>query len=307
MKVTIRPMQPSDVPELVRGWNRSIPHEHGTPDGTYEEWFKEMILCAHGIALVAVSDGRLAGFVSAIAYDIMQWTDNGCVTGLFVLEEFRRQGIGTKLLDEATRYIQSEGNKGVRMMTNTGGSLIPGIDVRYKAAVRFLESKGFQRKDDVITDVNLELKEFQISDCHKDARRRMALLGVHIEEYDPLMLPEMQKFVEKSDVQWMFGEGWEERGFKQKGCKFVALRDKEIVGWVEYIIGSRKVGCINYIGVLREMRRNGIGSCLLLEAVLSMKAAGADSAYAAWAGAPFYLANGWKIARQYAVLEKRFE
>ncbi len=56
--------------------------------------------------------------------------------------------------------------------------------------------------------------------------------------------------------------------------------------------------------VLEEMRHNGIGSCILLESVLRMKDQGAKRAVALWANTPFYIANGWKVFRQYTVFVK---
>jgi len=312
MQVTIRPMEASDVPEVVRGWNCSLQYDQGD-----EERFKGVILDdpnhEKDASLIAIRDGRVVGFISAVAREGMRGADNrgrpyekgnGYIKGLFVLEESRRQGIGTKLLDAAAEYIRSKGKRKIRVITYTGRYFFPGVDLRYEPAVRFFEDKGF-RKDHVIDDVDLDLENFQISDYHKDARRRMAEIGVHIEEYDPSMLDEMRDFVEKVNMIAWFPEGWEER-FKDKGSKFVALKGEEIVGWASYWPGTGTAG-FGPIAVLEQMRGNGIGSCLLLESVLRMKDAGADRVIAGWANTPFYLPNGWKICRQYAVFEKEIE
>lgn len=309
MKVTVRPMEPSDVAEIVRGWNLSIPHDQ-VDEARFEGVILDDLNHEKGASLIATSDGKIVGFISTVAREGLQGADNrgrpyendrGYVKGIFVLDEFRRQGIGTNLLDEATKYIRSKGKKSIWVLTYTGRYFFPGVDLRYEAALRFFQSKGYQR-DHVIDDVDLDLKNFQISDYQKDARRRMAEIGVHIEEYDPLMLDEMRKFVEKINMIGWFPKSWE-KGYKKKGNKFVALKGEEIVGWASYWPGTGTAG-FGPIAVLEAMRGNGIGSCLLLESVLRMKDAGADRVIASWANTPFYLPNGWKICRQYVVFEK---
>jgi len=84
----------------------------------------------------------------------------------------------------------------------------------------------------------------------------------------------------------------------------VALKRKEIVGWASY---HPRPGTAQFgpIALLENVRHNGIGSCLLLESVLRMKDAGADRVIASWANTPFYLPNGWRICRQYAVFKRQ--
>ena len=167
--------------------------------------------------------------------------------------------------------------------------------------MKFFQDKGF-RRDQVIDDMDLDLKSFQISDYQKDARRRTAEFGVSIEEYDPSMLDRMRTFVEKANMTSWFPEGWEE-GYRKKGNKFVAVKGEEIIGWASYWPRAGTAG-FGPIAVLEEMRGHGIGSSLLLECVLSMQESGADRVLAGWTNTPFYVPNGWKICRQYAVFER---
>ena len=112
----------------------------------------------------------------------------------------------------------------------------------------------------------------------------------------------MREFVEKVNMTAWFPRGWE-KNFRKRGNKYVALKGEDIVGWASYWPRTGTAG-FGPIAVLEEMRHHGIGSCLLLECVLSMKKAGADKVFASWANTPFYIPNGWKICRQYVVFEK---
>ena len=309
MQIIIRPMEVSDIADIIQGWNRSLVH-----DQIDQKRFESVILDdsnhEKGASLAAVYDGKIIGFITAAAREGVRGADNrgrpsekdrGYIKGIFVLEEFRRRGVGAKLLDEAARYFRSKGKSKIWATIYTGQYFFPGVDLRYEAAIKFFENKGFQT-DHVINDVELDLKNFQISDYQKNARRRMAEFGAHIEEYDPSMLDKMREFVRKLDMTSWFPRGWEGR-FREKGNKFVALKDEEVAGWASYWPSSGAAG-FGPIGVLVEMRGNGIGSCLMLECVLRMKEAGADKVIASWANTPFYLPNGWTICQQYAVFER---
>jgi len=150
--------------------------------------------------------------------------------------------------------------------------------------------------------VHIDISDFKISEIHENARRKMAAIGVCVEDYDPAMLNQMREFAKKLDMISWFPEGWE-KWFKHKGNKVVALKGDDIVGWASFGVDG-KTGMFGPTGVLKNIRHNGIGSCILLESVLRMKDAGADRVVALWANTPFYIANGWKICRQYAVFEK---
>jgi hypothetical protein len=60
--------------------------------------------------------------------------------------------------------------------------------------------------------------------------------------------------------------------------------------------------------VLEAYRRHGIGTCLLLESMLSMKELGTPKATAGRvAETSFYLKNGWQICRQWAPFQKKLQ
>ena len=309
MLFSIRPMEELDITGVVQGWNLSLSY-----DQVSEKHFKRVILddanYEKDSCLVATHDGKIIGFISTIVREGILGADNrgrpeeevlGYIKGFYVLEEFRRNGIGSRLLDGSIKYIKSKGKSFVRILEYTGNYFFPGIDTRYESAISFLEYKGFY-KEYVINDVDIDTTDFQITDQHEDARQRAEKVGVHVEDYDPSMLDEMRIFAKKLDMISWFPEGWEDR-FRSKGNKVVALKGKEIVGWASFSV-SGDIGWFGPTGVLEKIRHNGIGSCVLLESVLQMKNAGAKRVIASWANTPFYIANGWKICRQYVVFEK---
>ena len=312
MKIDIRVMEVTDVPDIVKGWNSCLPY-----DQVSEERFNRVILddanYEKDSCLVAINDGKIVGFISSAARDGILGVDNrgeehekdhGYIKGLFVPDEYRRNGVASKLFDESIEYVKSKGKSIIRILAYTGNYFFPGVDTRYEPAIKFFENKGFQRYY-VINDVDIDTTDFKITNQHKNARQKMEKFGVHVEDYDPSMLDEMREFAKKLDMISWFPEGWED-WFRAKGNKVVALKGDEIVGWASFNVNG-DIGWFGPTGVLEDMRHNGIGSCILLESVLQMKNADAKSVIASWANTPFYTANGWKICRQYIVFEKHLE
>ncbi len=310
MQINIRPMEFSDIREVISGWNKTLIY-----DQVSEERFKGVILNDANYekesTLVAVHDDKIVGFISAVVREGITGADNrgrpgdkdkGYLKGMFVLDDFQRKGIASRLYDEAAKYIKSKDKSVIRVITYSGSYFFPGVDTRYDQALRFFENKGFHQ-DHVIDDVDIDTTDFQTNDYHRDARQRAEKVGVHVEDYDPSMLDEMRKFVEKLNMISWFPKGWEDQ-FKSKDGKVVALKGKEIVGWASFGVNG-DIGGFGPTAVLEEMRHNGIGSCVLLESVLRMKDAGAKRVIAGWANTPFYIANEWKICRQYVVFEKQ--
>ena len=261
-------------------------------------------LLAFNIRFAIIGSVRTEGIVGADNKGMPRQKDHGYIKGLFVLDEFRRKGIASSLLEEATEYLKSKNKRIVRILEYTGNYFFPGVDTRYESAIKFFENKGFGR-DHTVDDVDLYITHFEPNDYHQNAKRRASKIGVSVIDYDPSMLDKMSKFVEKLDEglkkSW-FPKGWEEQ-FKGKHGKIAAVKDDEIVGWASFNTNG-EIGWFGPTAVLEDMRGKGIGSWVLLESVLRMKNDGANRVIASWANTPFYIANGWKICKQYVVFEK---
>ncbi|HGE71921.1 TPA: GNAT family N-acetyltransferase [Candidatus Poribacteria bacterium] len=313
MEVSIKAMEKSDVKAVVDGWNRSLIY-----DQVNEKRFQDIILgdpnYEKNSCLVAAIDNEIVGFISVIAREGISGADNrgtvyqkdyGYIKGLFVSDQFVGKGIASRLLDKGFEYLKSKDKSIVKVLEYTGRYFFPGVDTRYERALKFFESKGFVRKN-TINDVDLEIENFEPNDYHKNAIVRAGKIGVNVVDYDPSMLDKMRSFVEKLDEglrkSW-FPKGWEE-WFQNNRGKVVALKDNEIVGWASFGV-SDDIGWFGPTAVISDMRGNGIGSWLLLESVMHMKNGGAKRVIAGWANTPFYIANGWKICRQYIVFEKK--
>lgn len=90
------------------------------PD-VWDEWLDE------GVALVAEVDGVVVGTVHGVTRGDEAWLE-----GLRVDEEYRREGVGSALLEEIAERLDAEVARGMAFGDN-------------EAAVGFLETEGFER------------------------------------------------------------------------------------------------------------------------------------------------------------------
>ncbi|WP_214814822.1 MULTISPECIES: ribosomal protein S18-alanine N-acetyltransferase [unclassified Exiguobacterium] len=103
--VKIRRMTWLDVEEVtkVEEASFSIPW-------TKEAFMNEMLRNEQAIYFVAVYDKRVIGFVG-----VWQIVDEGHITNIAVLPEFRGQGIGNQLLAELVAFAKSKGLVGLTL------------------------------------------------------------------------------------------------------------------------------------------------------------------------------------------------
>jgi GNAT superfamily N-acetyltransferase len=298
-----------DIPEVVEAWNRSLVHDTIT-----QEQFEWTILGDPNSepegSIIALDRGQIVGFISVVAQGgEPHEKDDGFIKGLFVLDGYWEQGVGERLLAQAEAYLVSRGKRAIKVTAYTGGRyFFNGIDLRYERLLALLAGCGYERLRDwgeicTIDDVAVDLADFEPTAYQIEARRRVAAIGVKITPYDPAMLEEMRIFVEGLGYEHWFPAGWED-GFGARGHTLVALRDHEIVGWADYRPDPQD-GEFGPIGVREAYRGHGIGTCLLVESMLSMKALTTPKATAGWAETEFYLKNGWHICRQWAPFQKK--
>ena len=106
--VEIRNLKREDVEEaleLLRSCFDRFELEEITPANLLE-WTRQF----SGGVKVAVENGRVIGFVFAFAHQRVGW-----ITFLCVRREFRRRGIGAKLLEQAVEYLKGRGVQTVKL------------------------------------------------------------------------------------------------------------------------------------------------------------------------------------------------
>lgn len=298
-----------DVAQVVSGWNTCLPYDRITDERFESTIFDDPNYEKKG-NFAATRNDKIVGFVAAVAREGIAGQDGasrinekdfGYIKGLFMLKEYQEEGVEGHLLEQAMKFLKLKGKKIARVGEYTGRYFFPGIDTRYEEELRFYRENGFEEIE-AEENVMINLRAFQPTEYQRQAQRRIEKMGVAIKLYQPEFLDKMRRFAERLNYPQWFPNGWES-DFAKKGYTLVALLGAEVVGWAEFHPSSEG-WFFGPIAVLEELRRRGIGACLLLKSMLRMKALGTPNVTAGWANVPFYLKNDWKISRRYIVLQK---
>jgi len=300
--ITVRSLGPDDVPSAVALFNARFPHNQITERSFHRVVFGD----AHydpDSTLIAFDAGVLSGFACAVIGEPERETGecNGYVKAFLFAGE--REDAGAALLGRICSFLSSRGVKRVQAGEYGGGPyFFPGVDLRYEDTVGFFETHGW-RTTGTIQDMRIELSSWSLTDRDRARIEEVEGRGIAIKPFAPVMIPAMKVFVEQMQEKNWFREGWEDVWAKGRPA-VVAFDSGGIIGYAEYR-PSKAEGSFGPTEVLESRRERGIGSVLLLAAMLLLKETGARAATAHWVYPPeLYTHRGWSTCRRYAVFGK---
>jgi GNAT superfamily N-acetyltransferase len=133
MNIHIRPFDSKDIPKITRafgeiGWNK--------PASQYETYLAEQTFRLRDV-YVATINGQFAGYLTVAwksSYEAFRTAGIPEITDFNVLPKFRRQGIGTQLMDQAEAVIAR-----IRSIAGIGVGLTPD----YGEAQRLYVLRGY--------------------------------------------------------------------------------------------------------------------------------------------------------------------
>ena len=129
----IRIMRPADYSEAMELWNGAA--GVGISPDDSEEYLRANLLRNPLTSFVAVENGKIIGAIMA-GHDGYR----GSIHHTAVLEKYRNQGIGKKLVDSALNAIKSEGINKVNLVVFTDND----------SGNAFWEKMGFTARPDLI-------------------------------------------------------------------------------------------------------------------------------------------------------------
>ena len=290
----MRPAIRNDIPTLLKLWNALYVY-----DQVDEERFKYVIFDDPHIqtnsTIVATDGNEMVGFVSSSIIE-----ENGYLKALAFDQE--KLNIADSLLSEAESHILSRGSKTVTVVHYPADHYFsPGIDKRYKDLLHFFHGRKYQEKEET-HDMTIDLKNFALTEKQRQKLQQISHAGIRIVEYENGMKKALQDFRAAIDQPTWFNEL--ESDPSQDGA-LAALQGDVMIGLCGYQVRDN-VGDFGPLHVRMEEREKGLGSALLLEAMLCMQKAGATESTAKWVW-PFrlYESTGWNILRSYSILEKK--
>ena len=290
----IRPLQRDDRDALLRIWNDSATYDRlGAALLEEKIWADQDLVPA--CCLVADTDGRTAGF----AVGVVRESGTGYVKLLAVDRELQRQGIGRALLEALESSLAASGATAIRLLEAAPNYLVPGIDVRYEAAIRFAEACHYERTG-VATNLRVDL-----DDALQRLRDAATAPGLEVRRAAPGDEESVRRFLA---ANW---PGWTAEALSALGntpsTLHIAVRDGSVVGFSASDANNKGTGWFGPMGVAPDVRQSGIGRVLLGRCLSDLHRQGHRHATIPWVDpVAFYerCAGAWP-ARSFLRFEKR--
>ncbi|MBE3583868.1 MAG: GNAT family N-acetyltransferase [Limnochordaceae bacterium] len=232
---------------------------------------------------VESSDGQLVGFVSAVVRQERQ-ERVGYIKVIGVHPQWRRQGIGSQLLERVARELQTRGVREVRVGGSAPCYLWAGVDVRYTEAFCLFQKMGYSRYSDAI-NMTVDLATAPLDTDEDEVRLRQH--GIETSRLRPEEMEEVGAWIEQR-----FGPNWRWEVAatlrnQPVGCFLARQVDHTqargpVVGFAAY--GGNRRNWFGPMGTEPDQRHLGIGRTLLRLCLRDLREAGYTQAQISWTG-----------------------
>jgi GNAT superfamily N-acetyltransferase len=313
MTYIVRTYQPGDEKAIVEAWQESLPHDPITP-----ELFRAKVLLDANFdpegAIVAVNEyNQVVGFTLALVRRLPMSGDdlepeNGWISTFFVHPRYRKQGIGTKMFQQAKSYINGKGRKHLFFASYAPNYFLPGIDEElYPEGYKFLLKHGFVKLYSPVA-MDLSLVGFTIPDEVKQLKQTRELEGFRFTHAEDRHLYNLIQF-----ANTVFNPDWG-RAIREgilQGLPmdqiFVIEKENQIVGFCLYGGYEGISERFGPFGVDPSMQGKGLGKILLYQCLFEMRAKGLHGAWFLWTGEKstaghLYKKVDFKVTRRFHVM-----
>jgi GNAT superfamily N-acetyltransferase len=250
---------------------------------------------AHPVA--AVQGGRLAG----VAVTSGRW-----LRLLAVHPEQRSAGVGTALLAAAEAAIAGSGAARVHVCDQPGNYLAPGIDVRDRATIEWLERRGYQRRGE---HVNL-LVDVRPDHDPRVTPERADFLAARSSDYQIRRAGPADAHALDRMIRAEFSAGWAFEVGRALDCAppavHIAVAGADIVAFAAHDGNNRGLGWFGPAGTVPAHRGWGLGQALLCACLVDVARMGLATCEIAWIGPREFYQRAARVCgeRRFAVLRK---
>ncbi|MFD0869097.1 putative acetyltransferase [Chlamydia abortus] len=312
--IAYRSYKPGDESSIVELWNRCL-----TCDPVTDERFRNLVLLdanfdPEGLR-VAQSGDRLLGCVYAVRRLLpMHGTDlepsSGWIPFFFVAPEARRQGVGTRLLNEGLLWLQSLQRTQVYFASYAPNYIVPGLDeAHYPEGYAFLLHNGFTRLYSPVA-MDYSLVGLSVPEDVSVLKQKRMEEGYVFRQAQDRDLYELIQF-----ATGVFNPDWG-RAIREGVLRGLPLSNIHIVRDRGKLVGFSMHG--GYEGVAERFgpfgvdpgqQGKGLGKILLYDCLVSMRAQGLHGAWFLWTGEQtaaghLYKKTGFTVTRTFHVMSK---
>lgn len=305
----IRTYKPQDLYPVVSLWNQTLKRDPISITDFQIKVLNDENFTDEG-AFVAEADGKVVGFLLSI-YRKVPLTgvglqeDSSWITMFFVDQAYQKKGICSELFNRAEDYLKEKGKKAVTISTYVPNYFIPGVDVdSYPLAYELLLKRGYNTVVEQF-GMSVDLLDFEPIEEYYTTTTSLNEEGVFIEYFQREYTHKLLSFLETE-----FPGDWASviRERIRKKCDpsdiVIARRGDDVVGYCQ--VDGEHFGPF---GVHNSLRGKGVGTVLIIKAMLYAKQKGIRHLWLAWTGAvDFYSRKaGFKVIRKHAIMKKSLE
>lgn len=302
---------------MLRLLRRTLPQEPITEASFVRRALLDPNFDEEGALVARDETGEIVGFLLALRRrrpleDGPPDLDRGWITLFAVAPEARRQGISTRLFDQAERWLHLQGCTAVWISPYAPGYWTPGVDeAAYPEALDFLKARGYVSLLRPLSMDACLTGGWEVPEWVRARVRKLAEGGIVLTGFNACYVPALTGFLKAE-----FPGDWQ-RYLRETMLEIAADRrpSEEILLAFE---GERLVGFAQSegerfgpFGVGRAVRGRGVGAILLFEALAGMRARGRHNAWFLWTDDAtadrLYRAAGFRETRRYAVLRKMLQ
>lgn len=311
----IRNYEIDDGPALMDLWNQCLSLDPITP-----AIFEDKVLLDPNFDLdgcqVAEDDGRIVGFVHAVVRTtphprgfeslLEADRDKGWIVAVFVHPDYRRQGLGSALLDEGLDFIRSKGRTKAVLFSYTPNYLLVGLDADgYPGAREFFEHHGFVAGGEGV-GMGVDLQGFTVPDWMRQREAELAQEGITARYFERrYILPAVAFFTESFPTWLHYFLDKLDRGHELDEMVIV-LRGEEVIGYCQHRY-YHHVERTGPFGIKPEFRGKGAGLLMMFKLLDRMAQKGYK--YGWFTGtdlgtANYYAKAGYRVIRRHVGMTK---
>lgn len=295
----LRLLTPHDALALQKFWNAAACYDVASLDLLQEQVWEDPDFSSD-LALVEEDAGQIVAF----GLGILRPSKIGYIKMLAVAETHRKQGLASLILNNLEEKLWALGAERIRAGEAPPVYFMPGIEVRYTAALVFFQKHGYTKFHEgyhLFCDLMAENWETVAEE------QALAQRQIEIRRANPADEASVMAFLAEHFLAWQYEVA---QTFKNKPLSLhLALKAGKVVGFSAYDAGHRSLPWFGPMGTDPQQRGLGVGAVLLRRCLRDQKAGGHAYSVIPWVGPyPFYAryANAWidRVFWRYEKLRK---